>query len=148
MIEYLLKDDILLINRENIKRFGGNFVEPENLLDGQALDYLLEAVQSKVFGEELYPKLFQKAGLYMFNIIDNHIFQDGNKRTGLEAALLFLRLNNKNLKNSLSKVDSQGKMIPQNGNLTNEILFEFTMEIASGKLTLEEVQLWFKQNIK
>lgn len=38
------------------------------------------------------PSVSDKAGLYMFNIISNHIFSDGNKRTGLEAALLFVDL--------------------------------------------------------
>ncbi|MBK8347853.1 MAG: Fic family protein [Saprospiraceae bacterium] len=41
-----------------------------------------------MFGE-LYPTLSEKAGLYMYNIISNHIFQDGNKRTGLEAGIVF-----------------------------------------------------------
>ncbi len=29
----------------------------------------------------------------MFNIVCNHIFQDGNKRTGLQAAIIFLLIN-------------------------------------------------------
>ncbi|HFA50670.1 MAG TPA: type II toxin-antitoxin system death-on-curing family toxin [Bacteroidetes bacterium] len=29
----------------------------------------------------------------MFQIVTGHVFQDGNKRTGLEAAILFLKLN-------------------------------------------------------
>ncbi len=77
-----------------VEQHGGNFVPPDNFLNEEPLDYLLEAVESRIYGNPLYPELHQKAGVYMFNIIGNHIFQDGNKRTGLEAALLFLELNN------------------------------------------------------
>jgi len=73
------------------------------------LDYLLDAIQAKMFGNEMYPTISDKAGLYMFNIISNHIFQDGNKRTGLESALSFLELNGHKLKNNLSKINFNNK---------------------------------------
>lgn len=61
-MEYLRKEDILQINQMTIERHGGNFVPPANLLNEAPLDYLIEAIQSSMFGEELYPKLSQKAG--------------------------------------------------------------------------------------
>lgn len=67
----------------------------------------------------------------MYNIIANHIFQDGNKRTELEAALVFLQLNGYDLK---PEVD-------------DDLLTNFTLEVASGKISLEEVQSWFSENI-
>lgn len=54
-MEYLLKEDFTLINQMTIERHGGNFVPPSNFLNESALDYLLEAVQSQVFGQPLYP---------------------------------------------------------------------------------------------
>ncbi|TAE01350.1 MAG: type II toxin-antitoxin system death-on-curing family toxin, partial [Bacteroidetes bacterium] len=90
---YLTKEQIIATNLNQIKLFGGNFVPPSNFLHEENLDYLLEAVQAEMFGEPLYPTLYQKAGLYMFNIVCNHIFQDGNKRTGLQASMVFLLLN-------------------------------------------------------
>jgi len=146
-MKYLFKEDILLINRVTVKRHGGNFVEPHNFLHESPLDYLLEAVEGEMFGEEMYPTIADKAGLYMFNIISNHIFQDGNKRTGKAAALLFLYTNGYKLKSNLTKINTNGKNIPQAGISRNEILIEFTLEVASGKLTLEETQQWFKENI-
>lgn len=112
------------------------------------LDYLLEAVQSKLFGEEMYPTISDKAGLYMFNIISNHIFQDGNKRTGLEAAIRFLSNNQCDLINELPRIIVNGKSIPKKGNSSDEILLEFTLEVASGKLTLKETQYWFQVAIQ
>jgi death-on-curing protein len=33
------------------------------------------------------------AGIYLFRLVSNHGFNDGNKRVGMAAALVFLRLN-------------------------------------------------------
>lgn len=146
-MEYLLKEDFILINKKTVDRHGGNFVAPSNFLHESDLDYLVEAVDSQVFGQPLYPSIADKAGLYMYNVISNHIFQDGNKRTGLAAALLFLKLNGKNLKVELTSIRANDKNIPQEGNTTNEVLFHFTMELASGLISLEECKQWFAENI-
>ncbi len=98
---------------------------PLNFLHEENLDYLIEAVQAELFGEPMYPTVHDKAGVYFFSIICNHIFQDGNKRTGLEAALLFLQLNGYDL-----VVD-------------DDLLTNFTLSAASGELSLAEVQAWF-----
>lgn len=131
MIEYLIKEDFLLINAETIAEHGGHFLHPINLLNASSLDFLLEAVQSVLFGEPLYPELWDKAGLYMYSVINNHIFNDGNKRTGLEAAIIFLRLNGYRL----------------DRNLTHDEIYHFTIRLASGEFTLKEVQEWFRVNI-
>lgn len=89
MIRILTKEEILFLNKNNISRFGGNFSPPLNLLNENALDYLVEFVNAELFGESIYPNEYQKVGLYLFNIISNHIFSDGNKRTGLDACLIF-----------------------------------------------------------
>jgi death on curing protein len=41
-MNYLEKEDILLINRMTISRHGGNFVPPSNLLNSGSLEYLVE----------------------------------------------------------------------------------------------------------
>ena len=40
------------------------------------------------------------AAAYVYRLVMNHPFVDGNKRVGLEAALIFLEINNENLKAS------------------------------------------------
>jgi death-on-curing protein len=127
---YLTKSNVILINRMTIQHHGGNFVTPLNLLNEHALDYLIEIIDSSMFGEPLYPEIHHKAGLYIFNIISNHIFSDGNKRTGLEAGLLFLKLNGYILSESVD-----------NATLTNLIL-----SVASGEQTLEQVQEWIRMH--
>ena len=120
---------------------------PANFLHEENLDYLVEAASGEIFGEPLYPEIYDKAGVYMFNIVSNHIFQDGNKRTGLEAAILFVRLNGKKLNDKLVRVQAAEQSIPAAGTTTNEILYNFTIEVASGQLSLNQCQQWFKQNI-
>jgi death-on-curing protein len=57
-----------------VQHHGGNYVPPYNLLNEHALDYLIEIIDSSMFGEQLYPEIHHKTGLYTFNIISNHIF--------------------------------------------------------------------------
>lgn len=127
---FLLKSQIVKINQLTITYHGGNFNAPNNFLNESALDYLIEIVHSEMFGEPLYPSLFDKAGVYVYNIIANHIFSDGNKRTGLEAGLLFLKINGFKLKDTI----------------TNPLLTDFILSIASGNESLETVQQWLKSN--
>lgn len=84
----------------------------------------------------------------MFSIISNHVFQDGNKRTGLESGLLFMKLNGYKLNGNLSKINIGNKQVPKSGSKTNEILFNFTMEMASGEISLDSSRKWFEQNIE
>jgi death on curing protein len=125
-MKYLTKTDIIRINQATVEEHGGNFVPPSNFLHEYNLDYLIEAVQSEMFGAQLYPEIAEKAAVYMFNIVCNHVFSDGNKRTGLAAALIFLNINGYDI-----SVDKSN-------------LYDFTIKIASGKSNLEECQEWFK----
>lgn len=101
MTVYLDKEDITYINEQTVATHGGNFMPPNNFLHEENLDYLLEAVQAEMFGEPLYPTISDKAAVYCYNIICNHIFSDGNKRTGLEASIAFLKLNGYRLRKDL-----------------------------------------------
>ncbi len=148
-MEYLKKEDFILINRLTVERHGGNFVPPFNFLNENSLDYLIEAVEAEMFGEPLYPEIGDKAAVYMFSVITGHIFQDGNKRTGLEAALLFLRLNGFRLIENPEKLEiKKNSLLPEERQRSNEILFEFTMSLASGKVDLDACRRWFKMNIE
>jgi death-on-curing protein len=103
---------------------------PDNFLHEENLDYLLDAVQAEMFGQPLYPTVSDKAAVYCYNIICNHIFSDGNKRTGLEAGSAFLKLNEFRLNQS----------IPQ------KAIFDFIIKVASGESSLEECWKWFRAN--
>jgi death on curing protein len=131
-MKILSKENIVRINGRTIKTHGGNFVPPNNFLHESNLDYIIEFIDAKMFGEPLYPNVWDKAAVYFYNIICNHIFSDGNKRTGLEAMLLFLSVNGYRLSKSLAHDD----------------LLNFVIEVASGQKTLEACQDWIKNNIE
>lgn len=143
----LSKEDIIQINKATIEVHGGTFIEPLNFKNEGSLEYLVEAVGGSVFGKEMYPSLPEKAGYYLYSINSGHIFIDGNKRTGLGAALLFLRINSFRLKDELIPVTSDDKSIPAMSNNSMEHLIEFVLEVASGKVPLEICQKWFEINI-
>jgi death-on-curing protein len=128
---YLTKQQIIKINKLTTEYHGGNFNEPDNFLHESSLEYLVDAVHSKIFDQEMYPTIYEKAGVYLYNLIANHIFSDGNKRTGLEACLIFLKLNQYQL----------------NSNVSNQILTDFIISIASAEQSLDSVQEWIKANV-
>jgi death on curing protein len=131
MIQYLTKQRVIRLNKATIDAHGGNFMPPNNFLHEDNLDYLLEAVQAEMFSKPLYPTISDKAAVYCYNIICNHIFTDGNKRTGLGVGLIFLNMNKHDLKLSID----------------NQALTDFIIKIASGQSSLEECRKWFTENI-
>lgn len=77
------------IHTEAIKKFGGlGGVRDENLLVSAVL-----TPQSSFGGKSPYADIVDVAAAYLFYICGNHPFLDGNKRTAMMAAIVFLRLN-------------------------------------------------------
>ena len=77
------------IHAEAIRQFGGlKGVRDENLLASAVL-----APQSTFGGKSPYADLVEVAAAYLFYICKNHPFLDGNKRSAMMAAIVFLRLN-------------------------------------------------------
>lgn len=86
---YLDLDIVLDIHADQLAAFGGLAgVRDQGLLEGA-----IAAPQAGFGEEELYKNIFEKAAVYAHSIAESQPFVDGNKRTGLNAALLFLALN-------------------------------------------------------
>lgn len=94
-IAYPTVEQVCEVNRRMIEEFGGLFVPPNNLLNLNALEYILDVVRSSVF--DMYPTFKEKAAALAHHIISRHVFNDGNKRTGSHIAWEFLRANGVNL---------------------------------------------------
>ena len=62
--------------------------------DYRLIPSLENSPKQKIFGKELYETAFDKAAVYIRDIIKNHAFLDGNKRTGMTCAIVFLENNN------------------------------------------------------
>jgi death-on-curing protein len=77
------------IHAESIRQFGGlRGIRDENLLASAVL-----APQSSFGGKSPYADIVEIAAAYLFYICKNHPFLDGNKRTAMMAAIVFLRFN-------------------------------------------------------
>lgn len=80
---------VLRIHEDQIRRYGGSF----GVRDLSLLESALAMPESTFEGRYLHEDLFAMAAAYAFHISQNHPFLDGNKRTALAAALVFLDLN-------------------------------------------------------
>jgi len=77
------------IRSEALKQFGGlDGVRDENLLASAVL-----TPQSSFGGKSPYTDIVDVAAAYLFYICRSHPFLDGNKRTAMMTAIVFLRLN-------------------------------------------------------
>ena len=86
---HLSIETVVEIHAEAIKRFGGlGGVRDENLLASAVL-----APQSTFGGKSPYHDVAEIAAAYLFYICNNQAFVDGNKRTAMMSAIVFLRIN-------------------------------------------------------
>jgi death on curing protein len=87
--DFLSVEDVVQIHDEQINTYGGAAgVRDRGLLESAV------AMPRVSFGEAyLHEDLAHMAAAYAFHIAQNQPFVDGNKRTGLVAALVFLDLN-------------------------------------------------------
>jgi death on curing protein len=72
-----------------LEEFGGM----AGVADQGLLESAVAAPQATVFGQSPYADLIEVAAAYLFYLCRNHPFRDGNKRTAMTAAIVFLRLN-------------------------------------------------------
>jgi death on curing protein len=77
------------IHCQVVKIFGG----PHEIRDEALLASAVFAPQSSFGGKSPYLDLIEVAAAYLFYLGRNHPFLDGNKRTAMAAAVVFLRLN-------------------------------------------------------
>lgn len=87
--EFLEIDDVLAIHERQIAEFGGS----SGIRDRGLLESAIAMPQASFGGQRAHESLFAMASAYAFHIAQNQPFLDGNKRTGLGTALVFLRLN-------------------------------------------------------
>ena len=86
---FLSLQEILRIHRDQIARYGGH----PGIRDLGLLQSALGMPGARFEGHYLHTDLFEMAAAYLFHIVRNHPFVDGNKRVGAVAAVVFLALN-------------------------------------------------------
>ncbi|MFT5431844.1 MAG: prophage maintenance system killer protein [Myxococcota bacterium] len=90
---FVNKRMVVTINKMCVSISGGLTHGGNAIRDGAALGFVDWIHTNEVFGQPLYADIFHQAAAYMFYVIKNHIFLDGNKRTGLACAVTFLEWN-------------------------------------------------------
>lgn len=123
-MNYLTPQQILFLHSRIIAETGGS----HGVRDLGALEAAAARPRMTFDGEELYPDVFSKAAALMESIIRNHPFVDGNKRTGIAAAALFLLRN--------------GWLLTA----SNEEVEEFTLRVARSEATFDDIVHWLRQH--
>ena len=123
-MNYLTAAQVLFIHGRLIVETGG----ASGIRDLGLLEAAVARPQATFDGEDLYPDLATKAAALMASLVGNHPFVDGNKRVGITAAAIFLQRNGLRLA------------------ATNAAVEAFTLAVAQGHMTVEEIAAWFVNN--
>jgi death-on-curing protein len=86
---FLTLDEILAIHRDQIARYGGS----PGVRDWGLLQSAIAMPAATFGGQFLHGDLCEMAAAYLFHLVRNHPFADGNKRVGAVAAYVFLAMN-------------------------------------------------------
>ena len=124
MTVYLTVQQVLFIHARLIDTTGGE----HGLRDLGLLESAVARPQATFDGQDLYPDLFQKTAALMESLAQNHPFVDGNKRTAITAAAMFLVQNGRELQT------------------TNQELERFTFQVVIERPSLTIIADWFKIN--
>jgi death on curing protein len=82
--------------------------------------------QATFDGQDLYPNIYLKAAALLESLVGNHAFIDGNERTAITSAGLFLRISNYRL------------------TANNQQLEAFTLQCARRTVSLDEISRWLE----
>lgn len=123
-MNYLTAEDILLLHHKLVEDYGGS----HGIRDESRLLSVVDAPKQEAFSAEQYPSVFEKAAVYVRNIISDHLFVDGNKRTGITSASIFLLRNGYSLTANLKALE------------------DFAVQIAVEKCDVAEIANWFEKN--
>ena len=87
--QFLTLAEALEIHMDQLAQYGGS----AGLRDMGLLESALAQPEASFAGAWLHPDLYTQAAAYAYHLCQNHPFIDGNKRTALACALVFLKLN-------------------------------------------------------
>ena len=121
-VRFLSNEQVLEIHREMIGRYGGD----PGIRDLGLIESAVMMPQQTFGGKLLHPTIGAMAAAYLFHLCANHGFVDGNKRTALAAALVFL--------------DADGYRLE----VTRLDLERTTLEVAAGTLDKDRLTRKFK----
>ena len=121
---FLTLDDIIESHLNQIDTYGGS----HGIRDIGLLESAIAQPEASFGGQYLHADIFEMAAAYLYHLVMNHPFVDGNKRVGLEAALIFLEINNENL------------------NASDEELVDLVLKTTAGQIGKREIAEFFRSH--
>jgi death-on-curing protein len=125
-IAFLTLEDALALHDELIPRYGGT----PGLRDAGLLEAALAMPQAGFGGQYFHEFPHEMGAAYLFHLVRNHAFIDGNKRIALACAILFFKINR----------------VPYS--ITEEDAVELTLGAASGRIDKSAVTSFFRQHLQ
>jgi len=119
------RDELVFLDVEDVVRIHGlqraHIGGGAGLRDRALLESAVAQPQAGFGGTFAHEGLYAMGAAYLFHIVSNHPFADGNKRVGLLAALVFLDINGHGIKRP------------------SDELYKLTMGVAEGRIEKAEV---------
>jgi death-on-curing protein len=116
-------DQVLRTHLSLIDRYGGSI----GVRDIGLLYSAIAMPQASFGGGFLHQDISEMAAAYLFHIVQNHPFIDGNKRTGAAAAIIFLAMNDTEI-----EADEEG-------------LYDLTLAVAHGEADKSQIAEFFRK---
>ncbi len=123
-ITFLTIAEVFEIHQDQIVRYGG---EP-GTRDLNLIKSALAMPAATFGGGFLHTDIFEMAAAYLFHLVQNHPFIDGNKRVGAVAAIVFLALN------------GYAFEAPEG------VLYEFVLALARGERSKAEAAVFLREH--
>jgi len=123
---FLRLENIILFHEKIIKKTGGSV----GIRDRGLIESALNRAFVTYDGKDLYPSIIEKISVIAQSLISNHGFIDGNKRIGIAAMLVMLKM--KNVKVSYKQQE----------------LIELGLKTAEGFMKEKDILNWIKEHIE
>ncbi|EGO65249.1 type II toxin-antitoxin system death-on-curing family toxin [Acetonema longum] len=118
--------DIILLHQKLIEQTGGS----HGIRDISLIESAINRPLATFDGQDLYPSENAKIAAVTYSLVNNHAFVDGNKRVGVAAMLLLLRIN--------------GYRLPY----TQQELVALGLSLANGSAAEKDILIWIENHKK
>lgn len=127
MIAYITFEYTMKIHDELVREYGGRL----GVLNEGLLKSALEMPKAQFNGKDLHRTIFDKTAAYLFHLIQNHPFVDGNKRTATMIAMIFFVSNFRGVFSIITSENDYQDLI---------------LGVAQGVISKKEIAQFFRQH--
>jgi death-on-curing protein len=121
---FLTLDEVLALHADQIERYRGTL----GLRDLGLLKSALATPRATFGGAFLHPSLEEMTAAYLYHLVQNHPFADGNKRVGLASAIAFMGLSDRWLE------------------APEDEIVELVLGVGSGRVSKAEVAVFVREH--